>query len=65
MAGRSRRTKSQLEQVDPTTEQAEALGEVSMTVTLKSPSHLGENGLETVEKHATRIHLIDGEKGGV
>lgn len=65
MAGRSRRTKSQLEQVDPTTEQAEALGEVSMTVTIKSPSHLGENGLETVEKHATRIHLIDGEKGGV
>jgi len=65
MAGRSRRTKAQLEQVDPTTEQAETSGEVSMTVTIKSPSHLGENGLETVEKHATKIHLIDGEKGGV
>jgi len=65
MAGRSRRTKAQLEQVDPTTEQAETSGEVSMTVTIKSRTHLGENELETVEKHPTKIHLIDGEKGGV
>ncbi|WP_178381626.1 mobilization protein [[Phormidium ambiguum] IAM M-71] len=65
MASRTRRTKYQVELADSVTEEAEKTGDSSMTAVIKALGHLGENGLESVDKHATKIHLIDGEKGGV
>ncbi|MFB2833565.1 hypothetical protein [Floridanema evergladense] len=61
MAISARKTKV----ADSVNKAAEETGESSMTATIKAPSHLSLNGFESVDKHATKIHLIDGEKGGV
>ncbi|MEQ9672582.1 mobilization protein [Coleofasciculus sp. G2-EDA-02] len=65
MASRTRKSKYQVQLTDSITEQEGKAGDLSMEAVLENSNHLGEYGLESVEKAATKIHLVDGEKGGV
>ncbi len=65
MASRSRNSKYQVQLTDSVVKQVDEGGDSGMDTAIENSNGFKECGLEKVEKQATKIHLIDGEKGGV
>jgi hypothetical protein len=65
MASRSRNSKYQVQLTDSVVKQVDEGGDSGMDTAIENLNGFKECGLEKVEKQATKIHLIDGEKGGV
>jgi hypothetical protein len=65
MASRSRNSKYQVQLTDSVVKQVDEGGDSGMDTAIENSNSFKECGLEKVEKQATKIHLIDGEKGGV